>query len=191
MSSATLLRFGSSSVIVMPHFPARLNLNFEGAIGKPRLAGGHRGQALALADRVGQSLSYHFCISACSRRGPSARAADHVQVDDLLGLRDEVGPDPERRALPSSGARRSAAEGRHRGRAHQVRPAGEELPAAQADVLVEEVHALLAYLFEVSSRFRSWLHTIVHAARSAAIERGVGLRLADRDQGLRILGFAL
>ena len=60
--------------------------------GKPRLAAGHGRQPLALADRVGQVLvvpcvHLRLVVVEVDLR----RAADHVQIDDVLGLAGEVG----------------------------------------------------------------------------------------------------
>ena len=47
------------------------------------------------------------------------------------------------------------------------------------------------HLFSTSSRFISSLASIVHAASSAGVERRVGLRLADGEQLLRVVGLRL
>ena len=67
-------------------------LVFRRRDGKPRLPAGHGRQPLALADRVGQVLVVHgvhlrLVVVEIHLR----RAADHVQIDDVLGLAGEVG----------------------------------------------------------------------------------------------------
>ncbi len=59
--------------------------------GEPRLAAGHGRQPLALADRVGQVLvvpGVHLRLVVVEIH--LRRAADHVQIDDVLGLAGEV-----------------------------------------------------------------------------------------------------
>jgi hypothetical protein len=64
MSSAFFAKFGSSSVfIIMPHCPAALNWNFDGAMGNlacPLVIVVRRWPLRMLS---GRSLSYHFIIS--------------------------------------------------------------------------------------------------------------------------------
>ena len=87
MSSTILAVYGSSSLTHMPHLPCWANLNFDGAIGKRAWPRGHGGQPLALADRVGQVLVVpvvHLRLVVVEVH--LRRAADHVQIDDVLGL---------------------------------------------------------------------------------------------------------
>ena len=92
MSSTILAVCGSSSLTHMPHLPCWANLNFDGATGKPRLAAGHGGEPLALADRVGQVLvealvHLRLVVAQVHLR----RAAVHVQVDDRFALGGKCG----------------------------------------------------------------------------------------------------
>ena len=102
MSSTILAVYGNSSLTHMPLLPCWANLYFDGAIGKPRLAGGHRRQPLAHADRVGQVLvvpllHHRLVVVQIHLRRP----ADHVQIDDVLGLgRKLFGGGCERPVMP-------------------------------------------------------------------------------------------
>src|SRR5262249_668031 len=135
---------------------------------EPGLAGGHGGQPLPAADRVGKILVIPLLhLRLVVEQVELARPADHVQVDDVLGLGREVslwqgGVEPGR----GPGAGLLLAEERPQGgRAEEVRPAEEEVPAGDVpDVVVEGVHGRLAvrnwlsagtYLFNTSSRFIS------------------------------------
>ena len=92
ISSTTLAVFGSSSLTHMPLWPCWANLYFDGAMG-------NRVWPLVMVVsrwpwRIdsGRSLSYHgvhlrLVVVEIDLR----RAADHVQIDDVLGLAGEVG----------------------------------------------------------------------------------------------------
>ena len=87
MSSTIFAVCGSSSLTHIPLLPCCANLYFDGAIGKRALARGHGGEALALADRVGQILVVQLLhLRLVVVQIHLRRAADHVQVDDVLGL---------------------------------------------------------------------------------------------------------
>ena len=78
------------------------------------LAAGHRREPLAHADRFGQVLVEPFLHDGLViEQIHLRRAADHVQVDDVLGLRGEV---RERAALAGFGPARQAVPGQRRQR---------------------------------------------------------------------------
>ncbi len=92
--------------------------------------------------------------------------------------------------LPGEGLAEQRGE---RGAAEHVRPAGEKLAAGFQELgFVEVDHGMgelkPGYLFSTSSRFMSWLQTIVQAASCGGIELGIGLRFADGEQGFRVVG---
>ena len=152
--------------------------------GEARLAAGHPGQALALPDRVGQVL-----VEAPPQRGlvvpqvEVARPALHVQVDDPLRLRREVGGGQGAGELAGAGGWRCDQRG-ERGpteqRAGARRGAGghteEAAPGQEEPALAQRVvlGRLVAHRFSpqpiviVACRLRRALETIVQAATSAA-----------------------
>ena len=105
------------------------------------LAAGHGGQPLAVADRVGQIFvvpveHLGLVVVEVHLRG----AADHVQVDDALGLGREVG---------AGGGVGAAAESRQGRGAEREAGRGEELAAGfVADVFVKEAHDRLVKVSE-------------------------------------------
>ena len=150
---------------------------------EPRLAAGHRRQPLALADAVGQILvvpllHLRLVIEQVHLRG----TADHVQVDDALRLRRKVGGH-----LAGSGER-APAEGLAQQRTQCgvtediATPRKKPAPGFKGLPIVQGVHGekfkvegFKFYLFSTSSRFMTWLQTIVHAASSGAGSLGSGL----------------
>jgi hypothetical protein len=100
---------------------------------EPLLPRGHRRQPLAVADRLGQVLvvpllHLRLVVVEVELRRP----ADHVQVDDVLGLGREVGQDRLVRLFLHRRRPRAAADPRERGECrhpHRIRPPAEELAA--------------------------------------------------------------
>ena len=98
---------------------------------EPRLAAGHRGDALALADAVGQVLVEIFGqLRLVIPQVDLRRAAVHVQIDDRLGLRRESAASPAAADGRASAARSARAERLGR-RAEQRRPSRHATAEAQ------------------------------------------------------------
>ena len=115
----------------MPHLPCCANLYFDGAIGNRVWPRGHRREPLAHADRVGQVLVVPLAhLRLVVVQVHLRRAADHVQVDDVLGLGGEVGQaaagrrvgGPAPRPRPSRVAARAARPGAAQPTAFAPRP---------------------------------------------------------------------
>ena len=126
------------------------------------LAAGHRRQALAVADAWGQVLVVHLLhLRLVVEEVHLGGAADHVEVDDALGLGEVLRADRARRRM-GEGATEQAGQ---RGGAEGVGARAEEAATGLEGVpLVEDGHSV--YLLRISSRLRSWLQTIVQAASS-------------------------
>ena len=130
--------------------------------GEAGLAAGHRRQALAVADARGQVLVVHLLhLRLVVEEVHLGGAADHVEVDDALGLGQMLRADRARRGV----GHRAAEQARERGGAEGVGARAEEAASGLEGVpLVEDGHG--DYLLRTSSRLRSWLQTIVQAASS-------------------------
>ena len=133
------------------------------------------GEALALADAVGQVLVVpvvhdRLVVEEVHLR----RAADHVQIDDVLGLGDVV-------LQPRHGRPGQGVGGL--GLAFAAEERGEGGPADGVGALLEEIAAgdvgferrregsfWASYLFSTSSRFISSLAIIVQAASQRRID---------------------
>ena len=205
MSSTILAVYGSSSLTHMPHWPCWANLNFDGAIGKRAWPRGHRRQPLAHADRVGQVLVEPLVhLRLVVEQVHLRRAADHVQIDDVLGLgRRSAGRRraPRRRRRRVAGAAHGAVRQQRgqRGRAEgvgaaarrtggafrcgpyssksgcMVSPRGSMRPAI---VAARQASTCSAPRPDSSARWPASSRRPASPASSVAI----GLRLADGDQ---------
>ena len=129
---------------------ARLAVLLEG-VGRRRhgeafLPGGHAGDALPIADRVGQVLvealrQLRLIVEGLELRG----RADHREVDAALGLGGEVDSRRQARAgrARGEGAADAAGEQRTEGDAAQAHGVlAEELPAVDAEVVFEGIEGL-------------------------------------------------
>ncbi len=160
--------------------------------GEARLAAGHAREPLTHADGVGQVLVEHGVhLGLVVVEVHLRRPADHVQVDDLLGLGRVVERDGIGLALAVVAAGQTLAEQRRQGRpADGVDAAAEELTAGfVAKKVVEEGHRNILvlqasgrrepadaspnqpahagrspYLFNTSSKFINSFAVMVHAA---------------------------
>ena len=110
-------------------------LEHRGGDGKPLLAGGHRREPLAHANRVGQILVEPLLhLGLIVEQVHLRRPADHVQIDDVLGLGCEV---RAQRAVEAHLAGRGGGVGRsiaakqrrQRGGAQGIGSAAKKLPA--------------------------------------------------------------
>src|SRR5262249_987021 len=180
---------GPRQQLAHPHaaLPAPLELELRRRDREAGLAAGHRRQPPAHAERVGRVLvvplaHFRLVVVEVHLRG----AADHVQVNHLLGLAGEVRAGRVGRGL---GGRPGAVAAQERGQcrpAEGVRTRGEEVPPGEvAAEVLKEIHWLVLlsskpasrprrapYLFITSSRFISWLTSIVYAAKVALANVG-------------------
>ena len=186
MSSTIFAVCGSSSRDPRAALAVLRELEDRRRDGKPRLAGGHGGEALALADGVGQVLVEpllhpRLVVEQVHLR----RRADHVEVDGPLRLGREVRQPRASRvaagilAAPSGlvaqqAGQRDGAEARGR----LARRTGGGFRAEHE--FVQRIHGRVPHLFSTSSRFRIWLATMRQAASSAGAELGVGLSTRRR-----------
>ena len=141
-----------------------------------RLAGGHRRDALAVADRVGELLVEHVAELRLPVEGLElAGRAGHEQVDDPLGLGGEVRPGCAV-LPPPPGERPGAEEAREGGGPDARGRAAEELATRQMSGalrgggVAEEVEVVVVphqFLLSASSRLRTALAARVQAACSA------------------------
>ena len=168
----------------MPHLPCWANLYFDGAIG-------NRAWPLVIVvsrwpmrTESGRSLSYHSLhLRLVVVQVHLRRAADHVQVDDVLGLGREVRARRKRAVGPAATALRPYPRG-------PSRPARAAQPTtflprrknwrrvslrASSSIGCMEIPSVAMYwsviqasdddyLLRTSSRLRSWFASIVHAA---------------------------
>ena len=197
ISSTILAVYGNSSLTHMPHLPCWANLNFDGAIGKPLLAGGHRRQPLSHADRFGQVLvvplvHHRLVVVQIHLRRP----ADHVQIDHLLGLRREMrqirGNVFSRfRAARIAAGQAIAHQRCERRSAEQVASLGEEVAACE--VLTELVEGVHDFLVVRSLRERKELLIVVKCnwLKCRLFEVHCRFMNAIRRRGERITGLGL
>ena len=87
MSSTILAVCGNSSLTHMPHLPCWANLNFDGAMGNRVCPLVMVVSRWPLRTESGRSLSYQRVhLRLVVVEVDLRRAADHVQIDDVLGL---------------------------------------------------------------------------------------------------------
>ena len=151
-------------VRVQPHpaLPVLAEVELRRRDREAGLAARHRRQALAVTDARGQVLVEHLLhLRLIVEEVHLGGAADHVEVDDALGLWLVLRTDCAR-----GGVRERATEqAGQRGGAEGVGARAEEAATGLEGVpLVEDRHGV--YLLRISSRLRSWLQTIVQAASS-------------------------
>ena len=215
MSSTILAVYGSSSLTHMPHLPCWANLYFDGAIGKPLLAARSSWSAAGPCgpSRAGPCRTTP-ASSACSRTDPSAAARRPCAG------RSRAWPWPRKCVAPESAApsaqpcssppaagsappssEASAAVPRHWPprlknwrRVSRANPFFEQRvhdapsPAESADVDRERLPLTCSALRPGSS-----IHWPTSSRRPASptSSAGVGLRFADGDQLLRVVGVLL
>lgn len=133
-----------------PHaaFAGLAELEHRGRDGEPRLAAGHGGDALALADRIGEVLvemlhELWFVIEQVELRRPAIQ----VEIDEAFGLRGEMreageaGVDAQGRRLRGGQCAGRCAQRGERDGAGAEAGAGEELTAVlEGEVVVEGIH---------------------------------------------------
>ena len=202
MSSTIFAVYGSSSLTHMPHWPCCSNLYFDGAIGNrawPEVIVVSRWpMRIAVGQVLVVPLLHHRLVV---EQVHLRRAADHVQVDDVLGLGREVGRHRRRRALVGRDPGRPRGVCRHLPSAasdgsspRTFEPAARNVGASCLAGIrrrhswnlrpARPASALLScfYLFSTSSRFMSWLQSIVQAASCGRVERS-GRLLTRRRRG--------
>ena len=165
MSSTIFAVFGSSSEIQAPDLSVLGELENRRCDGKAALTGCHRRQALTFADGLRKVfvvpvLHLRLVVEEVHLR----RRAHHVQIDGALGFWREV-RDPGATGGLGYHARQC-------GNAESTSASRKELPPR----LVE--HCLIfggkTHLFNTSSRFSTWLASIVIAASSAVLRLTFG-----------------
>ena len=159
-----------------------LELVLRGSDREPLLAARHGREPLAHPHRVGKLLvvplvHHRLVVVEVHLRRP----ADHVQVDDVLRLRGEVGQPGQRpgrrRPVAGAGAAPQSLVAQQRGQggpAHGIGPPAEELAAGLIlDVFLERAHSCTSdYLLSTSSRFISSFVSMVQAARAGGSQAG-------------------
>ena len=141
-------------------------LVFRRRDGEPRLAAGHRRQPLALADGLGQVLvvpGVHLRLVVVEI--DLRRAADHVQVDDVLGLAGEVGTGQVRTGGRCRLGRREQAAAAVGAQERDGRRAAQRANGQIEKTATRRIDRLgIIHLFNTSSRFISSFVSIVQAA---------------------------
>ncbi len=190
----------------MPHLPYWANLNFDGAMGNRAWPEVMVVRRWPMRTESGRSLSYHsFILRLVVVQVHLRRAADHVQIDDVLGLGGEVrqsGAEPpcrsarRRPSRPSSPSEASAAQ------PQGIGAAAEELAArlVTAPYSSKQVHGrtrfavkrVIAHLFKHFVQIHQLVgqHGPGRQRRRLPASRRPSIR-RHADQLLRIVGVGL